>query len=477
MLVSAEAALWAVEHLTPEDFWRDAHVRIFQACQHLVAHKVAVDFLTVSDYFRVHGETEEVGGPVYISQLSDGIPRSTNIEYYAGILQNDRIRRDLIGVADRILAEVVKGEMRGPALIDAADGWLLNMPRPEREDDLTMMRTRVVALKENFDARIAQKGALAGLDTGLSSLNRFTGGLHPGDLTIIAARPGTGKTALAGHMLLTAAQLWKDENVRKTGGFYSLEMSKEQVEYRLVSDFSGFLLTRILNPRGISEYEQQEIRKAIDDLGLLPFAIDATGRITVEEIRSKARRLAAMEGLGLLIVDYIQLITGSFKIGREDRGNRNVELTHASRQLKLLAKELHVPVVVLSQLTRAPENRTDKRPKMSDLRESGALEQDADNIFILHQPPGADDGEGGALIEILIEKQRNGPTGITSVFFQKDVMRFRELTPGERDAMESRIARKERTEAAAAPKKPWQRGAIDTPPRPPGFDFTTDDGE
>jgi replicative DNA helicase len=450
MMVSSEAAIWGTEHLTAADFYREAHAQIFEAVRHLVAHKVEVDFLTLFDYFRVRGLAEDIGGASFVAGLADGVPKNTNIAYYAGILQNDRIRRDLLNISDQIVAEVVDGELRGPALIDKADEWLLALPRPDREDDLTLMSARTTGLYADFEARLARKGMLAGLDTGLDAINDMTSGLQAGDLTIIAARPSVGKTALASFFCLAAARRWKAENTKKVAGFFSLEMSREQVEYRFVSALSNVMLFRILAARGLADWEQQRIGAAIFELGDLPIAIDSTGRITVEVIRSKARRLQAMHGLGLLVVDYIQLITGS-GVGKADRGNRNAELTHASRSLKLLGKELGVPVVMLSQLSRAPEGREDKRPKMSDLRESGALEQDADNIMMLHRPP-SEDGPG-CITEVIIEKQRNGPTGIVSVYFEKEVMRFREVRDEDRPHVEAVVEEDRRQGDRRSPRR------------------------
>lgn len=457
MIVSPAAALWAVEHLLPEDFFREAHVEIFKAMQHLVSHKVDVDFVTLHDYFRVRGEVEDIGGPSYLASLTDGVPKGTNIRLYAGILQNDKLRRELLHVSDRIVAEVVDGSLRGAALVDRADEWLLALPRPDQEDDLIPARERTAALFADFERRVSRKGELAGVTTGLPSLNAITSGLQDGDLTIVAARPSVGKTALVGAFCLAAAQAWKAALIKKIAAFFSLEMTREQIEYRFISALSNVMLFRILHAKGLADWEQQRIASAIAEFGELPIAVDATGRITVEQIRSKARRRAALEGgLGMLIVDYIQLITGS-GVSKSERGNRNAELTHASRQLKLLAKELCCPVVELSQLSRAPEGRADKRPQMADLRESGALEQDADNIFMLHVPKQDDKGAGGVILEIIIEKQRNGPTGIIEVFFEKETMRFREV----RD--------EDRPHVQAVEEHPPARPSRARAPRPPSF--------
>lgn len=449
MLVSDKAALWGAEHLMPVDFYREAHVEMFKAMQHLVDHKVVVDVVTLHDYFRTRNMVDVVGGPVYIAGLGDGVPKGTNIEYYAGILQNDRMRRDALRVADTIVAHVQAGELRGPSLLDEAEGWLLQVPRPDRDDDLIPARKRVQALFADLQARIEHVGKLPGLTTGIDGLDDLLGGLKPGDITIIAARPSIGKTALAGHIARAAAHHWQLLGESKTVGFFSLEMAREQVEYRLVSAESGVMVYRILNAKVLKDWEQTSVAEGIARYGELRIAIDASSDLTVEVLRSKARRLKADEGLGLIIVDYVQLMAGSGVI-KADKGNRNAEIAHASRQLKKLAKELQVPIVVLSQLRRAKEGKEDEVPQLSDLRESGALEQDADIVVFIHRLQKYM-MVGKHPAELIVAKQRNGPTGRVDVFFEREVMRFRDLTDEDKQSVDQEL------EESPAPVKPPKR--------------------
>lgn len=397
--------------ISENDFMRDAHRRVYAAMRALRDKGVVVDLVTLKEELSRSGQLDESGGPAYIASLADGMPRSTNIQYYAEIVADLALRRHIIFAANEILTDAYAGEDGdGRAVLRRADDLILNLGARRHASELVSQETAILELSQQLERRISTHGALTGVDTGLSTLNEMTGGWQRGDLILIAARTSIGKTALALNMAVTAARAQVPVAV------FSLEMSREQVEMRLLSYLSSVMMFRIM--RGwLGQGDYQRISDALNVLHGLQIHVDDTSRLMVSEIRSKARRMQATVGLGLVVVDYVQLVTGS---GHRKNANRTEELGEISRRLKMLAKELNTPIIALSQLKRAPETKSEYRPQLSDLRESGALEQDADAVLIIHRKDHKVSGD----CELILEKQRNGPTGPFPVTFTRETVSF-----------------------------------------------------
>ena len=407
-MVDSSVASLSVEMLEPVDFYRHAHQVVFGAMRQLAEQRIAIDPVTRTEKLRATDNLEVVGSVAYLASLTDGVPRGVNLPYYAATLRDLRLKRDLLSVAFKLQEHVLGGEYTGAELLSLGDQWLLSAHHMTDDGELVGQQKAVQELWQSLERRIDLKGALTGIDTGLTALNEMTGGWQAGDLVYLAARPSIGKTALALNIARTAAQLGY------TVAVFSLEMSREQNELRLVSAMSGVMLFKIL--RGyLHDNDYTAISEAMNALHALPIFIDDSETINAGSIRLKCRQLKAKHGLRLVIVDYIQLMTDA-----AHGANRTQELASISRRFKLLAKELGATLVVLSQLNRAPEGRPDQRPRLSDLRESGALEQDADVVLMIHRQ----DHKAGGDAELILEKQRNGPTGVLIVNFEPHTVTF-----------------------------------------------------
>ncbi|HKT80424.1 MAG TPA: replicative DNA helicase [Vicinamibacterales bacterium] len=425
ILLHNDAFNSAAEIIDSGDFYRDAHRRIFDKMVQLAERGNAIDLVTLKEELGRAGEIDEVGGPAYIAALLDGVPRSTNIEHYARIIKEKSTLRNLIYSANKILATAYDGEDEADIILDQAEHAIFAIADDKVRDGFVSMRTLAQASLETIETLHARKELITGVPTGFTDLDEMTSGLQSGDLVIIAARPSMGKTSL----VLNMAQHVGTKTDR-TVGMFSLEMSKEQLFLRMLTAEARIDAHRL---RGgfLGERDWGRLSQALGTLSEAKVFIDDTPSIGVLEMRAKCRRLKAEHGLHLVIVDYIQLMQGR---GRFE--NRTLELASISRSMKGLAKELGVPIIVLSQLSRAPESRSDHRPQLSDLRESGALEQDADVVmFIYREDVYADktapptDAQGTA--EIIIGKQRNGPTGIVKLAFIREFTRFENLAPGQ----------------------------------------------
>jgi replicative DNA helicase len=400
-------------------FFRDAHRRIFDRMVSLSERSQPIDLVTLKEELERTGELEEVGGPAYIASLTDGVPHSTNVEYYAQIVKEKATLRNLIFSANRILANAYEADQEADLILDEAESAIFAVAEDRIKAGFIPMRELV---RENFP-RIEQlfehKKYITGVPTGFEDIDKKTRGLQNGDLVIVAARPSMGKTSLVLNMCQHVA------THGGVAGFFSLEMSKEQLFMRMLATEARIDTYRLLSGQ-IGQREYGQITHALETLSEAQMFIDDTAGIGVLEMRAKARRLKAEHGLSVLAIDYVQLMTGQ---GRFE--NRNLELASISRSLKGLAKELSVPVILLSQLSRAPEARSDKRPMLSDLRESGALEQDADVVMLIFREemykhddkPSETDG----IAEIIVAKQRNGPTGIVKLAFLSEQTRFDNL--------------------------------------------------
>ena len=422
ILVQNDAFNLAAQVIKAEDFYRDAHRRIFDGMAALSERSHAIDFVTLKEELSRNGNLDDVGGPAYVASLADGVPRATNVEYYAKIVKEKATLRNLIYAANKIVADAYGAEQESDLILDEAERSIFAVAEDRLKAGFVEMRDLV---KENFpkiEQLFEQKRLITGVPTGFADLDGMTRGLQPGDLVIVAARPSMGKTSL----VLNVAQ-YVAAQPDLTVGFFSLEMSKESLFLRLLTAEAHIDSHRLMSG-AIGQKDYGRIAHALETLSNMRLHIDDTAGIGVMEMRAKSRRLKAEHGLNLLVVDYIQLMTGR---GRFE--NRTLELASISRSIKGLAKELNVPIIVLSQLSRAPEARSDHRPQLSDLRESGALEQDADLVVLIYRddvynkdPNSPDAGTA----ELILAKQRNGPTGVVKLAFLREQTRFANLAPG-----------------------------------------------
>jgi len=421
ILVNNEAFNHAAELIDARDFFRDAHRRIFDKMIILSERGDAIDLVTLKEELARVGELESVGGPAYVASLADGVPRSANVEHYARIVKEKATLRNLIFSANRILANAYQAEDDPDTILDGAEKAIFEIAQDRARSGFTPLKDLVHTSFATIEKLQQHKGMV----TGFVDLDEMTSGLQPSDLVLIAARPSMGKTSF----VLNIAQ-HVGINTGLTVGFFSLEMSKEQLFMRMLTGEARIDAHRFRSGY-LNEKDYGRLSHALGTLAEARVYIDDTASIGVLEMRAKARRLQSEHGLDLLIIDYIQLMQGR---GRFE--SRQAELASISRSLKGLAKELHVPVVALSQLSRAPETRSDHRPQLSDLRESGALEQDADVVMFIYRDEQYRDADGQTnqesegVAEIIIGKQRNGPVGTVKLAFIKEHTRFENLAQG-----------------------------------------------
>lgn len=418
ILVHNDAFEEAGTIVKPEDFFRDAHRRIFAAIVYLREERNSgVDFVTLKEELVRRGELDEVGGPAYVSSLSDGVPRATNVRYYAGIVKDKAALRELIYAANKILTDAYAAEESATDIIDKADRLLLDVQNAHVSQRMATVSESASALFKDFEYRVEHRGELTGIESGFKSINELTFGWQAGELIVIAARPSIGKTTFVMNSAVAAAKAGKRVVM------FSLEMRRRQLEYRLMSSLSGVACSRLLSGY-ISSTENPKVAYAFNAMHEIPLVIDDRARQTVQDIRSACRRLKAEGGLDMVVVDYVQLMQGT--LARKG-ATRNEELTDISRRMKVLADEIAAPVIMLSQLRRLDGRR---RPGLEDLRESGALEQDSDIVGFLHRS----DHRSGGTTEFILAKQRNGPTGTVRLAFDRDILTFTDAGPEPEDA-------------------------------------------
>jgi replicative DNA helicase len=425
ILIHNDAFNHAAELIDSRDFFRDAHRRIFDKMVSLSERNDAIDLVTLSEELRRSGELEEVGGPAYIASLADGVPRTANVEHYARIVKEKATLRSLIHSANRILADAYQAEEDADLILDGAEKAIFEIAEDRIREGFVPLRDLVQSSFATIEKLQQHKGLVTGVPTGFVDLDEMTSGLQPSDLVLVAARPSMGKTSF----VLNIAQHIGTQT-EMTVGFFSLEMSKEQLFMRMLTAEARIDAHRFRSGY-LNEKDYGRLSHALGTLAEARVFIDDTASIGVLEMRAKARRLQAEHGLQLLIIDYIQLMQGR---GRFE--SRQQELASISRSLKGLAKELKIPIIALSQLSRAPETRSDHRPQLSDLRESGALEQDADLVMFIFREEqyrtedGQANQEAEGVAEIIVGKQRNGPTGTVKLAFIKEHTRFENLAQG-----------------------------------------------
>lgn len=418
VLLENDALNRVLEILREDDFYREAHRRIFSAILHLYEHSEPVDLITLSEVLKTRGELEDVGGIAYLNALVNGVPTAANIAYYAKIIKEKAILRKLINRATEIVSQSYSNAGDVDEFIDQAERTIFEISEDRVRPSFYPIKDLIKAGFKTIERLYEKRQLITGVPTGFQRLDELTSGLQPSDLIIIAGRPSMGKTAFALNIAQNAAV-----QASVPAAIFSLEMSKEQLALRMLCSEAKVDAHRL---RGgfLGEADWPKLTRAAGSLSEAPLFIDDTPGISALEMRAKARRLKLEHKLGLVIVDYLQLMRG-----RASVDSREQEISDISRSLKALAKELAIPVIALSQLNRRVEERGDKRPQLSDLRESGAIEQDADVILFLYRDEvynKTEENRGKA--EIIIGKQRNGPTDKVDLTFLDKYTRFENLS-------------------------------------------------
>lgn len=427
ILLENEAINRVLEVLTPEDFYRESHRRIFRAMIEICDRSEPVDLITLSDFLKAKGDLEVVGGSAYLASLASAIPTSANIHFYARIVREKAIRRYLISAATEIATRGYEDQENVDEYLDEAEKVIFDISEKRVRGSFVMIGEMIRDSIKMVERLYERKEMVTGVPSGFKDLDRLTAGFQPSDLIVIAGRPSMGKTALCLNIATHAA----------FGGHgvavFSLEMAKEQLVLRMLCSEARIDHSKVRSGY-LADREFPALVMAAGRLAETPIYIDDTPAISVLELRAKARRLVRDRDkkIGLIIVDYLQLMRGS-----GSAPNREQEISEISRSMKALAKELNIPVIAVSQLNRRVEDRGDKRPMMADLRESGAIEQDADVIaFVFREVVYNENVDDPNLAEIIVGKQRNGPTGTVRLAFFREFTRFENYTGVEEFAYE-----------------------------------------
>ena len=415
MLLSRPAVEQAMETLRGEDFYLARHQDIFDAIRSLYEREDAVDSVTVIDALDRAGKLAAAGGVMYITELSLFVPSAANAAHYIRIVEERSVMRQLIEASSAIASDAFSGEKSLEQILDDAERAIFNISMKKTSDTMVHIRETLMACYNRVGELMKLNGALTGVTTGFRDLDELTSGLQPSDLVIIAGRPSMGKTAFALNLAQNAAIKGK-----KTVCLFSLEMSREQLVQRMLCSDSGVNMQSV-RTGSISDMDLVKIATSLDPLSKADIYIDDSPGCGVAEIRSKCRRLKSRTGLDMIVIDYLQLMQTS---GKHD--NRVLEISETTRKLKIMARELNVPVILLSQLSRGPEQRSDHRPVMADLRESGAIEQDADVIMLLYRPAVYDQSDDNTT-EVIVAKHRNGPTATVKLAWLGEVARFADM--------------------------------------------------
>lgn len=418
VLIDEDVLADVTEIVTPRDFYDRRHATIFEGMVHLFEKHRPVDLLTLTDELKKKKLLDEVGGSTYLTELTNYVPTAAHAASYAEIVSTAAIRRRLIKVSGEIAELGYDEDFQVQELLQKAESELFSVSDQNTKQELASLEQILLESFDRLEELHRNKGQLRGVKTGYRDLDNMTAGLQPSDLIILAARPAMGKTTLVTNLAYSVATLNK-----KAVLFFSLEMSKEQLIDRMLSDVSGVDSWNI-RTGNLSDEDFAKLSEASGEMAEAPIFLDDTPGMTVLEMRTKARRAAHNQPLGLIIIDYLQLMQGS---GRSD-GNRVQEVSEISRGLKLLARELNVPVIGLSQLSRSVESRSPQIPQLSDLRESGSIEQDADIVmFIYREAYYNPDTDRQNITDLIIAKHRNGPTGKVELYFHPERLRFMSL--------------------------------------------------
>ncbi|MCI6107954.1 MAG: replicative DNA helicase [bacterium] len=417
----------ACESLTPDSFYDEKNGKIFSAMNALVDEKTPIDITTVTGYLKKNNQLTEIGGVEYLTEVLNFVPTASNIDYYIKNVEDASILRKLIETATDIASEGYRTDETVNEILDNSEKKILNIVKNRKSSEFRSIKDILQKTQSDLERLSEHKGEVTGLATGWYDIDKLTTGLHPNELIIIAARPAMGKTVFALN-LATHAAMTQDKSV----ALFNLEMSAEQLAMRILSSLGqvdGFKL----RTGNLMNTDWKRINEAVSQLSNTNLVMDDTPGITIGEIRAKCRRLASSEkGLSLVVIDYLQLISG----GKNYGANRQQEVSDISRSLKTLAMELQVPVIALSQLSRSVEAREDKRPIMSDLRESGSIEQDADIVAFLYRDDyykkEARNEDNTSIVELIVGKHRNGPTATVELLFKKDTSTMLNLSKGNR---------------------------------------------
>jgi replicative DNA helicase len=420
ILVENEAFNKVLEYITQEDFYREAHRKIFLGMMELFNKNEPVDLITLTEVLKKRNHLEDVGGAAYLASLVDNITTASNISYYAKIVREKAILRKLITTATEIVTSGYEDSKDVKDLLDEAEKSIFEITGRQIKPSFLDLKSVLKESMKTIERLYERKEFVTGVPTGFGEFDRLTAGLQPSDLIVVAGRPSMGKTAFCLNIAQYAAI---EANIPVA--IFSLEMSKEQIALRMICS-EGRVDAHRLRRGFLDKEDWKKLITAIDVLSQAPIFIDDTPALTALEMRAKARRLKAEHNLGLLIVDYLQLMRG-----RGSSDNREQEISDISRSLKALAKELNLPIVALSQLNRRVEDRPNKRPQLADLRESGAIEQDADVIAFIYREElyNRSDEDVKGIAEILVGKQRNGPTGDIKLTFVDKYTRFENFSP------------------------------------------------
>ena len=414
MLMSREAVYTATEYVSEDDFYTPEQRTAFAAIYTLFRENRSIDLITVQDQLNKMGKLEEVGGIEYLTNISLNVPTSAHVKEYARIVQEKSVLRRLIRSANDIAADSFEGKEKLEEILNKAEERIFNIIQNRRTSDLVLIKNLISPALDSIARAYGQHGAVTGLPSGFIDLDHMTAGFQPSDLILVAARPSMGKSSFVLNITQYAAVKEK-----KSVAFFSLEMSKEQLTSRMISAEAMIDAQKIRNGN-LETTDFERLLNGASVLGEAKIFIDDTPGISVADLRAKCRKLKLTHGLDLIIIDYLQLMTGSAR-----SESRQQEISEISRSLKAIAREMQAPVIALSQLSRAVESRSEHRPMLSDLRESGAIEQDADVVMFLFREEyynATPENKGQA--EVIIAKQRNGPTGSAKLLWLGEYTRF-----------------------------------------------------
>lgn len=414
-----------IDLLRPESFYHESHQLIYEAMQQLFNQAKTIDLLTMHEELLKMGKLEEVGGPAYLAELTERVASAANIEFHARIIAQKHIKRELIRVSTTTITNAFDDTIDVFELLDESERNLFDITQQNLNRSYESLSSLAGKAQRKMEELASRSESVTGVPSGYNNLDKLTSGWQPSDLIIIAARPGMGKTSFTLALAKNASMLHN-----KGVAFFSLEMSDVQLTQRLISMESGVGLTKLRTGK-LEEEEWRRFNGAVEQLSEVPIYIDDTPAINIFELRAKCRRLKIKHDIQMVVIDYLQLMTGGVD---KKNGTREQEISSISRALKSMAKELEVPVIALSQLSRAVETRSsDKRPQLSDLRESGAIEQDADLVSFIYRPEYYDihsdemDQSLDGVAEIIVAKHRNGPTDTIKLKFVKEYTRFENL--------------------------------------------------
>ena len=415
MLTDKEAVSAAIEVLKPEDFYREDNRTIFEAILNLYGRSEPIDIITLKSELSSMGKFEAVGGLEYIAELPDKVPTTANVEQYIKIVEEKSVLRNLIKTANEIITLGYDQTQEVDGIIDGAEKKIFEVMQKKNQKGYTPIKDILVETFTELEQLYNQKQRITGIPTGFSDLDFRTSGLHNSDLILVAARPAMGKSAFALNIATNAAV-----RAKVPVAIFSLEMSKEQMTSRILCSEAMVDSNKVRTGK-IDDEEWSKLAAASGELSEANIYIDDTPGISIMEIRAKCRKMKIEKNIGLVVIDYLQLVQGSGKRG----GSREQEIAEISRSLKILAKEINVPVIALSQLSRAPEQRPDHRPMLSDLRESGSIEQDADIVMFLYRDDYYnEDSEKKNIAEVILAKHRAGSTGTVELLWLGNYTKF-----------------------------------------------------